>query len=439
VEIFLSLLYILLFLFLIRKSRFFKIEGLSFGFLSFAFILKMVFGILLMLIYSRYYTDRSTADVFKYFDDGKIMYESLFSNPLHFLQMFSGINADAEYLMPYYNEMNFWFKEYDYGIYNDNRTVIRLNALVMLFSFGNYGVHIAFWCFISLTGLTAIFKTFRPIMQGKTPELAFVVFLLPSVLFWGSGVLKEGILLFALGMLIYFYHKMLFTKFSAQALLWVVFSLLILLITKGYIVLALIPTLLSLILIKYTGSKYSFLKFLGTHVLSLLIAINLYRLSNELDVLYYLHQKQKDFINLAHLTDAQSLINTRIFEPHWTSLIYNSPEALLNVMLRPFPWEASNMFALFASVENILMFALIIFFLFFFKKPRKENLPLLFSALFFTLSLAGIIGLVTPILGAVVRYKIPLMPFLLIVFLIPFDKEKMLKKLPFLKFLKFKS
>jgi hypothetical protein len=44
-----------------------------------------------------------------------------------------------------------------------------------------------------------------------------------------------------------------------------------------------------------------------------------------------------------------------------------------------------------------------------------------------------LIGLTTPILGAMVRYKIPGLPFLLIVFLLMLDKEKLLNKFPGLK------
>ena len=47
-----------------------------------------------------------------------------------------------------------------------------------------------------------------------------------------------------------------------------------------------------------------------------------------------------------------------------------------------------------------------------------------FFALFFVLSLALLIGSVTPVLGAVVRYKAPMLPFLVFALfqLIDFDK-----------------
>ena len=44
-----------------------------------------------------------------------------------------------------------------------------------------------------------------------------------------------------------------------------------------------------------------------------------------------------------------------------------------------------------------------------------------------------IIGETTPILGAIARYKVPALPFLLISFLFLLDKEKLVKRLPFLQ------
>ncbi|HET6244165.1 MAG: hypothetical protein H0V01_07305 [Bacteroidetes bacterium] len=434
--ILLALIYSLLFIFLIYRLDFFKVEGLSSKAIPGIFLLKILCGFILWLIYTHFYNYRDTSDAFKYFDDAAIIYNSLFVNPLHFLQMLSGVNAEGEHLMVYYEQTTHWFKEYDYGLYNDNRTVIRLNAFVYLFSFGHYAVHIVFWCFLSLSGLVAIFKMIHPILTDKTKELVFAVFLLPSVLFWGSGVLKEGILLFSFGLFLYYFNKIVYEKFSIKSLAWITGTFILLIFTKGYVLLALIPSIASLTVIKVTSNKYIGLKFALTHLVVLLIAINLYRIDQEFDVLFYLFQKQKDFINVAELMDAKSFIKTRIFEPNWKSLFLNTPEAVFNVLTRPFIFESTGILILAAALENLMIMGIAILFICFYKKPNKEQLPLLFFSVFFVLSLAAIIGFVTPILGAIVRYKIPLLPFLLTIFIIFLDKDKLIEKFSFFKFLK---
>ena len=121
--------------------------------------------------------------------------------------MLLGIGNDTPEFQQYYEQMNYWARKIDSNIYNDSHTIIRFNTIVRFFSLGYYNVHTVFICFLSLIGLTGIYKTFIPYLQDKKRELLFAVFLLPSALFWGSGVLKEGLIFFALGLLIYYTTK----------------------------------------------------------------------------------------------------------------------------------------------------------------------------------------------------------------------------------------
>ena len=427
----LAVIYTILFIFLIYKLKFFQNSCLPPKAISGIFLLKIFFGVMLWAIYTWHYGNRNTSDSFKYFDDASFIYNALFINPVHYLQMVTGFNADDPELMVYYENMNSWFKKYDYGLYNDNRTVIRFNALAYLFSFGYYPVHIVIWCFMSLTGLMAVYKWTHPMLKDKGKELIVAVFLLPSVLFWGSGVLKEGILLFAFGLAIYHFNKLINNKYNLKTIAWAIVSFTLLVFTKGYVILALVPGLLSLIIVKMTGNKYTGLKFLLTHLVLLLIAINLYRVNQEYDMLFYLYQKQKDFINLSVLTEVKSFIETPIFQPNWKSLFLNGPEALFNVLARPLIFESSGLLILAAAAENTILLAIGLFSIIYFKKPEREQLPLLFFSIFFVISLSLIIGYVTPVIGAIVRYKIPMLPFFLIIFIIIADKEKIIKKLTF--------
>ncbi|MBA3900141.1 MAG: hypothetical protein H0X62_08020 [Bacteroidetes bacterium] len=434
-EFLIALTYAVFFIFLIYRLKFFRAEGISALSISVIFFLKLCFGAGLYLVYTFYYPERAFADIFKYYDDATVLFNVIRENPVHFLQILTGINADAEYLMVYYENTSHWYKPYDYGIYNDNRTIIRSILLFYPLSFGYYAPQIVFFCFISLIGLLGIFKAAYPYMKERAVELAFAVFLLPSLLFWSSGILKESILLFGFGIFIYYLFKVLFVKLKFRYLLRMAFCFLLLALVKGYVMLALIPALLSLLVIKISGNRFSGLKFLFTHILILVVAVNLYRINPELDALYYLHQKQQDFINVGEEVPAGSYIKTKIFEPKWTSLITNAPEAISTVLFRPTVFEANSAMMALAALENFLILLICAILLYNFKIPDKKSLPLLWFSIFFTLSLAAIIGFVTPVLGAVVRYKIPLMPFLIIIFILISNKEMMVKRLPFLKFL----
>ena len=69
-NVIMALCFTAIFIVVIRKHRFFKDSGLSFQILIGIFSLKLLSAIALHLLYSIYYTERSEADIFKYFDDG---------------------------------------------------------------------------------------------------------------------------------------------------------------------------------------------------------------------------------------------------------------------------------------------------------------------------------------------------------------------------------
>ena len=180
-------------------------------------------------------------------------------------------------------------------MYNETRTVIRFNALVCLFSFGQYHVHTVFMCFLSFIGLAGIYKSFLPFLENKKKELFAVVFFLPSVLFWGSGVLKEGLILFGAGMLIYHWFKILHEGFSTMRLILILFFIGLLSITKIYILLIILPALLCHAWVAKSNSRFSLLKYLT--VIILYISAGL--LLPNFDLPFMLMEKQRQSIYLS--------------------------------------------------------------------------------------------------------------------------------------------
>jgi hypothetical protein len=413
-EILLTITYAAFFIFLIYKMRFFDLEGISKRSLSFIFILKIIAGLILWAIYTFYYTDRATADIYKYFDASKVMFETLNTNPVHFFKMLTGIGNNTPEFTPYYDKMNFWSRQIESSIYNDSHTIIRFNTFVRFFSFGYYNVHTVFICFLSLIGLTAIYKTFSPVLQDKKKELFISVFLLPSVLFWGSGVLKEGIICLGIGLL--------------------------LALSKFYVWLAIMPGLVFTLWVNKSKGTKKGLKFITIICLTAIIGLNIDKFTSIQNPLVTLAQKQIEFNKLAggFVTDAYNkpipvpgiVIKTNPLKPTLLSLIKNSPQALINTLFRPFFWESKSPMMLMAGIENLMIFTFILFCIIFIKPLRDIRWEWVLFCISFVIIQFLIIGTTTPILGAIVRYKVPALPFLLITFLLVLDKEKIIKKTP---------
>jgi hypothetical protein len=432
-QVILPLLYIGIFIFLIRRLPFFQLQGISSKTLSQLFVVKVLFGILLWAIYTFYYTDRSTSDIYKFYDDAKYIYAALPNHPLHYIEMVLGLNSNADYLKPYYEQMDHWYAPWAGAYFHDNSIIIQLNAMIYLFSFGNYHVHTIFMCFISLCGLVALYKTFYPIMTDKPKELCIAVFLIPSVVFWTSGVLKEAIIVFALGFLFYYLFQALHDQ-KKKLKNYLLFSLaaLLLVMTKMYVFAALVPAIISLFVVKATGYNQLFLKCTIVHCILFSIGFHTYFIHEEGDVIWFLHQKQQGFIHTALSLNAGSYFDINYLKPTIYSLIKNSPQAILNTLFRPHLLESKSILILISAIENTFLLALTVLGIIFFKKPDAKTYIYLATAISFVLVLSVLIGVLTPVLGSIARYRIPITPLYVITLLLIIDKEQMLKKIPIL-------
>lgn len=403
------------------------------------FIIKVLCGIILTLIFTYYYNTRSTADIFKYFDDGRIIFNSIYDDPVDYLRMITGIDGDAGHLKTYYNETIYWHKEHNYNLYNDNRTIIRFNAIIMLFSFGYFHVHNVFMAFLSFIGLTAIFKTFYPHLKEKRTGLLLAVYFIPSVLLWTSGALKEGILLFAFGLLLYNVYKISSGSFSIKYLITIILCVLILLITKFYVLVAAVPGCLSCFWIIKTKQRRAFLKVMTVHIAAVVIALNIHYVFKDYNLLNILSLKQRDFIIMVDgLGNVGSAIDLPELKPELFSLIKNTPQAFYNSFFRPHIFEIHTMMAVPAALENLLILILILLSILFYSKKGITSSALFYLSVSFFLILFILAGLITPVLGALVRYKAPALPFLFIILVFITDKNKFLKFTDKLNFVKFK-
>jgi hypothetical protein len=434
----LLIFYLAVFVYLIFKLKFFKTSLFSQYVVAVFFLLKFIGGIGVYLVYTHFYDSRISSDIFKYFDDGNIIYSSISYNPVDYLRMVTGIGGDAPHLYKYYDTCCFWIKDFNYGLFNDNRTVIRFNAIVRLFSAGNFHIHTLFMSFISFAGLWGIFKVFENNISNlkelflKKWLLVFVIFFFPSVYFWTSGVLKEGILMFAFGMLVYHFYGFIETGNRVKHILWVIISVLLLLISKFYILVAALPGLLFVTIISYSGNSKFYLKLF----LSVSVFIMVAWFSGKIlgiDFPAILAKKQNDFV--AYINSLQyvgSKIDIPALKPEFKNIMANSPAAFFRTLFRPTVFEATNMMMLSAALENTLIIILLTGSILFFTVKNLKN-PWLWFSLLFVLVLFTLSGLTTPVLGALVRYKTPALPFLGVAIIYLTDFEKIRSKFEVLK------
>lgn len=425
--------YSILFVFLISKWSAFQVNGIPRHYILIVFALKLGFGILLGWIYTDHYTNRKTGDTFRFFDDAKIIYNSGDEGLDVYLKLLTGIGMEEdERAMKYYYEMTHMERSFSEAFYNDNQTIIRANALIMPLSRGYYLVHVAFWCFASMIGLTAILKILTRYFPGKKIAMFFSVYLLPTVLFWGSGVLKEPILILGLGLFFRGLMRFSYGEFKPKNAFSFIWGILLLILAKGYVLFALLPASSGLLLARIFGRQNFWAMFAIPHIALILLVLFGSYLSPKFDFATRMNLKQTAFYNVASESAAGSLINLPKIEGS-VDLITNSPHALHVTYLRPWIWEWTSYLYIPAALENFLLFIAISVMLWNFKRPYGLNIPIIAFSLSAVLTLGIVIGEVVPVLGAVVRYKMPALIFMFVLIFGLTDHIRLQKRIPIIQ------
>lgn len=388
---------------------------------------------MLSWIYTDHYTNRKTGDTYRFFDDAKLIYASADEGIDVYFKLLTGIGMkEDEVAMQYYYQMTHMERSYSEAFYNDNQTIIRANALVMPFSQGHYSIHIAFWCFASMIGLTAILKVLTRYFPRKKMAMFTAVFLLPTVLFWGSGVLKEPILLLGLGLFFRGIMRFAYGEFKPQNALGFLLGISLLILAKGYVLFALLPASAGLLLAR-AFPKRNFWAMFGIPHLALVALVLLGPfVSPSFDFATRMNLKQVAFYNVTAESDSGSLLKLPAIAQS-SDLFFHAPNALHVTYLRPWPWEWTNFLYIPAALENLFLFIAIGLMLWNFRRPYGLAVPIIAFALSAVLVLGVLIGEVVPVLGAVVRYKMPALIFLFVVVFALTDHVMLQRRFPIIR------
>lgn len=417
--------YAVFFILVILKSSFFRTGAISNYYIALVFILKIAAGILLGYLYRSYFNG---GDTYLFFDNANKMFAILKESPADFLKIVTGLSNDPA-LQKYYNHFADWYN-YEF-FYNDSRTIIRLNAILRIFSFGIYNVHVVFFSFLSLAGLNGLFKIFTQAAPDKQKIIFAVVFLVPSVVFWTSGILKEGILMFAIGIFLFSIHKIILKKISVKILILICVSMIFLLLLKVYVFILLLPGIVAWVWSSRSSYKNVFLNFILSFFIFIVVIGCLKFVHPKMNIINIIYWKHHNFKVMTQYYGSGSYYDLPSLEPTFLGIVKNIPTAVLNVFIQPTWNHLHNPFAWAAVTENIIILFFILLSVLFRNKIRDEQKPLFYFSLFFALSLFALIGLTTPVIGSLVRYKAPALPFLLFACILLLDTSKLFRKKSF--------
>ena len=278
---------------------------------------------------------------------------------------------------------------------------------------------------MAFVGEFLIFKSLIVKFKFKNPKILFWSMLLfPSIFLWSSGILKEPLIILSFGLIV---NSLIVKRTKWMNVSSFIIAALIIFKVKFYIFICFFPALTSYIISEKTKFKPPRIIFTICAIFSVII-FTMGKMNNSYNPLKILSQKQNDFITLSELFDTGSAYKIIPIEPSITSLIKAIPMGAINGFFRPFPNNINNLLQLFLLIENMLLYLMVLYLLFkilFLKiKINQDVKNVLWNSLFFIIMLFILTGVSTPVIGALVRYKVPGLLFLIIVINLMYDQFK---------------
>lgn len=396
--------YLVLFAWLVTKTKFFNRSGLSNPQLVIIFFLKVMAGIFYGWVGIYYGNHAQMVDTWSFHYNSIQEYNLLFQNPHEYL-----VNLFRD---PYQGGVTKFFGT-ENSYWNDlkGNFFIKVLSIFNIFSFAHYYTNIIFYSFITMFGPIAIYRVMNDVYPGKKWQSLIAIFLLPSFLYWASGLHKEGLIFLGFSLVIFnCYFGLKRRKFSINNIIFSLLGLLLVLILRNFLIIIFIPALIAWFLAS-KFSKKPLTVFAICYACFVLFFFTAKFFDANLDFPQIVVTKQKEFVAL----HGNSSVPMQKLEPTFSSFVLNTPQAISLSMLRPYPSDVKHLLSLAAAAEtDILLFLFLVFLLWRTKnsKPGQSSIFIYFC-LFMSLSILITIGYAVNNLGAIVRYRSIVLPLLL--------------------------
>lgn len=383
-----------------------------------ALTLKVFGAIALGLLYQYYYDG---GDTFNFHTRGsRIIWEAFWESPELGWKL---LTSSGEYIpgavkyssrIPFYQDPSSFF-------------VVRIAAFLDLFTFSTYSATAVFFAVFSFVGCWLMFLTFYRTLPQAHGWLASAILFVPSVIFWGSGILKDTLTLGAIGMLTYAAHTVLIHRRpEIGKILLLLLSAWIIFTVKKYILLCFLPALLLwMYAARLAAIKSLILKILIIPVISVVLIVSGYYavvLIGKDDPRYSLDKiaitAQITAYDIGFYTgrDAGSTYSLGELDGTFGNLMGKFPQAVNVSLFRPYLWEVRNPLMLLSALESFAFLSLTIWIIFRCRLYlfRALGNPTVLFCLVFSITFAFAVGVSTFNFGTLARYKIPLIPFYLL-------------------------
>ncbi len=403
-------------------QKFKEVNHVHYKYFTSGLLIKILGSLTFVFIYLYYY---GGGDTTSYFESSKAMANLFYKKPAdYFTVLFSPPSDETRSLFTMQTGYPWSYLFYDSHTF----MVVKLTSIITIITFKSYILTSVILATITYYGVWKVFSLFVLYFPSLEKKLAFSILYFPSTLFWGSGVSKDTYTYFGVMLLFYSVYNIFINKSSHKIyvkLLPLLVGFFLIINIKPYILLIFLPCAFVWIFYdKYKRIRIKILKYLIAPIGFVLVIVTSYFILNSLG------DKMSKF-SLDKALETAAITNYDLKQDYYGGSSFNIgdydgtilgaaklfPAATFAGLFRPGIWESSKITLLIAGIENSIILFFVLSFIFknnwiVLYKIITGNSVLLFSFLFSVL-FSFMIGLTTSNFGALVRFKIPYLPFLM--------------------------
>jgi hypothetical protein len=347
----------------------------------------------------------------------------------------SASKLESDSVLNYYFEMDAWGDNNWYMFNPGNYAVVRLGAPISFVFYKSYLAISLFFSYYALLGSWVFFKKLMVLYPTIKRELALALLFIPTVVFWSSTVLKDPITFGSLGFILYGVYNLFSRRKIFLSLLCIAIPAYITYVLKIYIILSFAPALVLLLLL--TKSKDIRNIYLRNIFYIIMVGV-----SAGLGYLLYANLTSTEAANKYKAEVIFEQIDQQRGQFGLTEQIKGGsyygggsttgamafPAGIVATFYRPYLWEIKNPVMGLSAIESFLFAVLTISSLFYIGVRKFFHTiftdPLILFCFVFSMLFGGAIGASTANFGALVRYKIPGMPFYFLMILLIYYHTK---------------
>ncbi|MFT4545903.1 MAG: hypothetical protein ACI9CU_000500 [Polaribacter sp.] len=408
-------------------------ENAAYKYYGTGLLAKVYGGLAFGLIYTFYYEGGDTTaywiDAGKLaglvFSEPKCYVEILFGNTsLHNFYCFDMRNTPLHYLRD----------EQAYA-------VTRFASLFHFLSVDSFLGCTILVAWVSFGGVWRMYLVFCEEYPKLTKELAIAILFIPSVVFWGSGIMKDTFTFTAVcWMTSAFYGLVLKRRNVVWNTIYVLFAAYVMISMKPYIFVALLPGCLLWVV-------FNRIQKINNQIIRVLAApiIMMVGLIGAAGVFSQASSNLGDYGSVDAIMDRAvatqedlkrdayggNSFDIGTIDPSVGGMLSKAPVAIFAGLFRPTLIDVRNPVMLLSAIENT---ALMIFLLYMLFKIGPISFaryvlgkPMILFSFIFAIFFSFAVGLTTSNFGALVRYKIPALPFFLAsMYMIKYNREQAL-------------